>query len=338
MKVAVVGLGFMGATHLKAIEESADIELAAVVSSDAAKLAGDLSGIHGNLGGPTGQMDFSHVKKYTGLAAALADPEIEAVDLCLPTDRHAQAAIDSVRAGKHVLVEKPMALDGESAYAMIAEARAHKRILMVAQVLRFFPAYTALKETLDSGKLGRVYSASFRRRCAAPGWSAWLADASRSGGGVFDLLIHDVDMCLFLFGKPESLSAAGHEDLARGIDMISAQLDYADIPSVTVSGGWHSGSAFPFSMEYSVVTEGGTIEYSSSGSPPTLFSADGKTHLLAVEDYNGYRAEIEYFAQCCREGREPAVCPPEQSAETVKLTRALADARKLRGEKVPCPI
>jgi predicted dehydrogenase len=334
MKVAVIGLGFMGATHVKAIQDSREVELAAIVSSDAAKLAGDLSKIHGNLGGPAGQMDFRKVKKFSTYREALSDPEIEAVDICLPTYLHASAAIEACQAGKHVLVEKPMSLDGESAQAMIDAAHANGRILMVAQVLRFFPAYLALKQGLDSGKLGRIHAASFRRRCAAPGWNVWLAERSKSGGGVFDLLIHDVDMCLLLFGEPETVSATGQEELAKGIDLVSAELHYERIPSVTVSGGWHRGATYPFSMSYTVVTDGGTLEYSSDGNPPTLFSANGHTELLPVADVNGYQAEIEYFIRCCREGRKPDRCPPEDSAATVKLTRALADARNLRGEKV----
>jgi predicted dehydrogenase len=338
MKVAVIGLGFMGATHVKAIRDSREVELGALVSSDAVKLGGDLSGIHGNLGGPAGQMDFADVKKYGVYQEALADPEIEAFDICLPTYLHAPVAIEALEAGKHVLVEKPMALDGDSAQQMIDAARRHNRVLMVAQVLRFFPAYTALEHALANGNLGRVHSAAFRRRCAAPGWNIWLADAQKSGGGVFDLLIHDVDMCLHLFGAPRELAAAGYQNLGSGIDVVSAQFYYDEVPGVTVSGGWHRGGAYPFSMEYTVVTDGGTVEYSSAGHPPTLFSANGHADLLHCDDVNGYQAEIEYFVRCCRENTAPERCRPEDSARTVKLTRAMADARNLRGEKVPCPI
>lgn len=337
MKVAVIGLGFMGATHVKAIQDSAEMELGGLVSSDDVKLGGDLSGIHGNLGGPAGHMDFSGVTKYSTYEEAFADPEIEAVDICLPTYLHAPVAIAALEAGKHVLVEKPMALDGASAGKMIAAARSHSRVLMVAQVLRFYPAYLALERALSSGSLGKIHSATFRRRCAAPGWNAWLADREKSGGGIFDLLIHDMDLCLLLFGCPRELAAAGYEDLGNGIDVISAHLYYDEIPSVNVSGGWHRGGAYPFSMEYTVVTDGGTVEYNSAGSPPTLFSANGHADLLPCEDVNGYQAEIEYFVRCCREGTAPDRCKPEDSALTVKLTRATADARNLRGEKIPCP-
>src|SRR5438094_10648174 len=112
MQIAVLGLGFMGSMHVGALAGSTDVELAAVYSSDARKLAGDLTAIQGNLGGPGLQYDFSGVKPYTDMQALFADTSIEAVDHCLPTYLHEQAAVAALRAGKHVLVEKPMALDG----------------------------------------------------------------------------------------------------------------------------------------------------------------------------------------------------------------------------------
>ena len=114
------------------------------------------------------------------LQSVLRDPEVDAVDICLPTDRHAAVTLDALRAGKHVLVEKPMALDGETADRMIAEAARSHRVLMTAQVLRFFPAYEKTAELVKCGKLGAVRSAIFRRRCAAPAWSKWLADPTLS--------------------------------------------------------------------------------------------------------------------------------------------------------------
>ena len=141
MKIAVIGLGFMGSTHLKALKNVPESELVAVVSSDEKKLSGDLSAIQGNIGGPGEKMDFSRVKKYRTITEALADPEIEAVDICLPTDQHSSAAVAALRAGKHVLVEKPMALDGAAADEILAAARKSGRVLMTGQVLRFIGAY-----------------------------------------------------------------------------------------------------------------------------------------------------------------------------------------------------
>ena len=104
MKIAVLGLGFMGSTHLKALKNIPRATLAAIMSGDEKKLSGDLTGIQGNLGGPGESMDFSSVAKYRGVEEVLRDPNVEAVDICLPTDLHAPVAIEALRAGKHVSV------------------------------------------------------------------------------------------------------------------------------------------------------------------------------------------------------------------------------------------
>jgi predicted dehydrogenase len=324
----------MGSTHLKALKNVPAAKLAAVVSGDPVKLSGDLSSIQGNLGGPGERYDFSRIKRYTRTEEALADPEIEAVDLCLPTHLHAPVTIAALRAGKHVLVEKPMALNGAESRQMIDEARKANRILMTGQVLRFFPMYTALIDLLGSGELGQVRAALFRRRCAAPSWGKWLLERNEGGGGVFDLLIHDVDMCLRLFGKPHSVTATGYEDLAGGIDFVNAQLHYQNTGSVVVTGGWHHPKAYPFSMEYTVSADGGTIEYSSAGRPPTLYSKDGTERVLPQPEVDGYQAQLAYFIDCAANGREPALCDPQDSADAVELTRMISEARRMRGAAV----
>ncbi|HNY42855.1 MAG TPA: Gfo/Idh/MocA family oxidoreductase, partial [Bryobacteraceae bacterium] len=200
MRIGVIGLGFMGSTHLKAIANIPDARLAAVMDVDEKRLSGDLSGIQGNLGGPAQSFDFSAIKRYRTVEEIAADPDVDSVDICLPTFLHAPVTIQLLRAGKHVLVEKPMALSGAECDQMIAEARKQNRVLMVAQVLRFAPAYQALRRYMQGGSVGQVRSALFRRRCAVPGWGPWEFDSAKSGGGIFDLLIHDIDMCLHLFG------------------------------------------------------------------------------------------------------------------------------------------
>ncbi len=303
MRVGVLGLGFMGQTHLKALREISDVEIIA----------------------------------EREIAKVIAAAGVDAVDICLPTYLHAPFAIQALEAGKHVLVEKPMALDAGAAREMIAVANKHKRVLMVAQVLRFFPMYEVLDEVLASGRIGAVHSAIFRRRCGAPAWGAWLSDPKLSGGGVFDLLIHDLDLCLHLFGKPATISATGYEALADGVDVITAVLEYADGLTAVVTGGWHHPKAYPFSMEYTVIAEKGTVEYSSAGRPPALYRG-GAVESLSMRDRDGYRAEIEYFLDCCRRHENPARCRPEESANAVALAHCMLEARKRNGEKIRCEI
>ncbi|HEV2446661.1 MAG TPA: Gfo/Idh/MocA family oxidoreductase [Candidatus Sulfopaludibacter sp.] len=336
MRMAVLGLGFMGSTHVKALGSVRGAELAAVYSSDPRKLAGDLSAVQGNLGGRGEKLDFSGLGQYSEMEALLADPTIDAVDICLPTDLHEGTALAALAAGKHVLVEKPMALDGAGAERMLRAAQAAGRVLMTAQVLRFFPQYMCLEQALRGGELGRPRFAIFRRRCAAPAWGGWLLDPARSGGGAFDLLIHDADMCLHLFGKPEAVAALGAEDAGIGVDCIDAQLFYAGGSVAVIAGGWYGRGEYPFSMEYSVVLEGGSIEYGSSGPAPTLYPRNGPGQELPLEARDGYAAEIQYFAECCSVGLTPERCAPADSALAVKLMLLLLESRTRKGAKLPC--
>ncbi len=336
MKIAVLGLGFMGSTHLKAWRHIPEAQLAAVASGNQQRLSGDLTGVAGNLGGPGEKLDFSSVAKYTRAEDAVRDPNVEAVDICLPTHLHERIALLALAAGKHVLVEKPMALDGDSADRMSDAGTKHGRTLMAAQVVRFIPPYRAAADTLRSGRLGQVRSAIFRRRCAAPAWSAWLADRAKSGGGVFDLLIHDIDFCLHIFGKPEAVTASGYEDLARGVDWILAQLWYPAIGAVAISGGWHHPASYPFSMEFTVVADGGTLEFNSADAGLQSTADDGLERPCTVPDTDGYRAELAYFLDCATHGHKPVACLPEESAAAVKLALLMLESRNRNGEKIAC--
>jgi predicted dehydrogenase len=302
MRVGVLGSGFMGKTHLDALREIPGVEI--------------VTGKHRR--------------------AILDDRSVDAIDICLPTYLHAPVAIEALQAGKHVLVEKPMALDVSGAREMIAAANQHKRVLMVAHVLRFFPMYQVLEEALASGRAGATRAALFRRRCGAPAWGAWLTNPKLSGGGVFDLLIHDLDLCLHLFGKPKTVSATGYEALAAGVDVITAVLEYERGLTAVVTGGWHHPKAYPFSMEYTVISENGTLDFSSIGRPPVLYRVDGEIETLALREKDGYRAEIEYFLDCCRRDEIPALCRPEESADAVALAHCVLEARRRNGEKAEC--
>jgi len=326
----------MGSTHLKAWKNIPDATLFAVADGIEKRLTGDLSDIQGNIGGPGEVMDFSRVRKYHTPEEALADKEIEAVDICLPTDQHVEVATAALRAGKHVLLEKPMALDAAGADQVLAAARASNRIFMTAQVVRFVPSYHYSAGMIKSGKLGTLRSALLRRRCAAPAWGKWLHDAAKSGGGVFDLLIHDVDYCLYAFGTPERVAATGYEDMPHGIDFIEGRLYYANGAIAIVTGGWHHPKAYPFSMEFTIVADGGTLEFDSKGTPLTLYRADGESETPTLPDPDIYREEIEYFMECAKTGRKPERCPPEESAAAVKVMRLLLESRSRKGETIEC--
>ena len=192
---------------------------------------------------------------------------------------------------------------------LLAAAAQSGRMLMAGQVCRFNPGYHAAAEMLQSGRLGTLRSAVLRRRCAAPAWSKWLHNAELSGGGVFDLLIHDVDYCLYAFGAPGSVAATGYEDMAHGIDFIEARLQYANGATVLVTGGWHHPKAYPFSMEFTIMADGGTLEYNSAGRPLTLYRADGETETPALRGGGSFSGGAGVFPGV-RESRAKAGAMP----------------------------
>jgi predicted dehydrogenase len=334
LNVALAGLGFMGSTHLKAWKQIQAARLMAVTDADAKRLTGDLTSVGGNFGGPGEKLDFSAIRAYRTLDELLADPEIDAVDICLPTDQHEKAAIAVLRAGKHAMLEKPMALTDAGTSAVLDQARRSGRTLMVGQILRFLPPYLALSQALRGS--GPIRSAVFRRKCAAPTWNAWLTDPSKSGGGIFDLLIHDVDYCISVWGLPDSVRAVGAEDLPRGVDVVHAELQYPGAGPVIVAGGWFHPTSYPFSMDFTVVTEKATFEWATGGAELREYGSDGKATTRELSTADAFVAELGYFADCAIHGKRPDRCLPEQSAQSVALMHKILASRKENGRVISC--
>src|SRR5438477_8199773 len=148
IRIGLVSVGFMGMIHYLAARRLRGAQVTAICSRDPKKLAGDWRSIHGNFGPRGEMMDLSAVKKFDRLDDLLADPEIDLVDVCNPTHLHPDTAIAALKAGKHVLVEKAIALKPEQADAMVAAAKAAGKLLMVAHVLPFFPEFRYVAQAI----------------------------------------------------------------------------------------------------------------------------------------------------------------------------------------------
>ena len=306
----------MGAMHLQAWQSIADVTVAAVMSSDPKKLSGDLSGVGGNLEGAASTFDFKEIAKYTSFADMLADTSLDVIDICLPTHLHADTAASALKEGRHVFLEKPLALDSDTSDRVVNTAAAKGKTLMVGQVLRFIAEYKALARELK--QFGPSRTALFRRRCAAPAWSTWLTDPAKSGGALLDLLIHDLDYCISLWGMPSGVRGSGHRDLSRGIDVTHAELQYDGSGSVFVTGGWHHKQAYPFAMEFTVSTDAATYDWKHGGVMKRYTEA-GTEEEVSLDSGDPFAAELSYFAQCLKNGTAPTLCPPEESAQAIRL-------------------
>src|SRR5262245_41718760 len=150
VRIGIVGIGFMGMIHFYGAKKLRGGKVTAISTRNRAKLAGDWSSIQGNFG-PRGKPNenLKGIAKYEEIEELLADSKVDIVDICLPREQHAEVALASLRAGKHVLVEKSISLTLKDADRMLAEAKKAKRHLMVAHVLPFFPEFAFARQVIQ---------------------------------------------------------------------------------------------------------------------------------------------------------------------------------------------
>ncbi|MDD4797414.1 MAG: Gfo/Idh/MocA family oxidoreductase [Eubacteriales bacterium] len=323
-KVAVIGIGSMGRGHVGVYErlmaQGSDVELVAICDIDAAKLEATTE-VGGNINSASG-LDFSRLRKYTDYRKMLADEQLDWVDIALPTHLHAEAAIAALDAGVAVLCEKPMARSVEQCDAMIAAARRAGKPLMIAQCLRFWPAYEYLKSCVDDGRYGDVVSAYFFRGGSTPRWSwdGWLTDFARSGGVLLDQHVHDVDTIQWLFGAPRAVSTLGRNVLTNGggYDAVSTHYHYADGKVVCAQDDWTINGDFGFSMIFRVNFTRGMVQLSDDGLRVYPVGAASFTPELCADD--GYYREICAFRELVARGEtESAVAPLAGTRETIVI-------------------
>lgn len=191
VKVAVIGAGGIGSDHVASFQQHPAARVVAVAEVSPAR-------------GREVAERFKIPEVVIDYKALLGRADIEAVSIALPNYLHAPVAIDALRAGKHVLLEKPMATNARDAARLVAEARKRRVVLMVGQNHRFAPEVQTLKLLIGKGVLGDVYHATttWMRRAGIPRIGSWFTQKKFSGGGsAFDLGVHALDRCLFLMGE-----------------------------------------------------------------------------------------------------------------------------------------
>jgi len=281
LRIGLVGVGFMGWIHFNAYQRLKGAKLAAVCSRDTAKLAGDWRSIRGNFGPPGEQVDLSAVKKYERIEDMVADPDIDLIDICNPTHLHPEYVIAALKAGKHVLVEKAIALKPEDADAMVAAAKSSGKLLMVAHVLPFFPEFKFAADVLRDGRYGKLLAGSFKRVISRPDWSADFGDAAKTGGPAIDLHVHDTHFIGLVCGVPKSVTATGVIENGM-VQHLTTSYDYGpNGPSVTCTSGALTMSGRPFVHGYELYLEKATLVYMSGTCPLTCITA-GKSEAIEL--------------------------------------------------------
>ena len=316
MKIGVLGSGFMGGTHARAYAKLPDVDVVAVSSRKIEKA----QALADEVGASATTDDMSIV----------TDDSIDAISITLPTHLHTEYTIAAIKAGKHILLEKPFALNVAECDQMIDAHKGSNNIFMIAHVLRFWPAYVELVKYVHSGKLGKPLAAMAARLSVEPGWADWFKDPNLSGGAVLDLMIHDIDALNWALGEPKTIYARGHEAAPGLWNHIMTIIDYGE------SHGFIEGSEFmpkdyPFTATMKVVCEKGTVEFNfraggvsvEMGGTNTLeVYEEGNAFNLDFDGSDIYENQIAYFVDCINSGKAPEHGTLEQARLAVKVANA----------------
>jgi predicted dehydrogenase len=316
-------MGFMGRMHFNCWKQTEDAKITALCDADKEKLKGE-SGTQGNVSGTEQPLDFSGIELYTDFSKMLADEELDAISIATPTHLHADNTIEALEAGVNVLCEKPMALNTKDCERMIAAGKKSGKILQVGHCLRFWPEYVKAREIIESGEYGKLKVATFRRLSLPPIWTAnnWMMDGVKSGGGFFDLHIHDADFVQWVFGMPKAVSSNAITGPSSELDHIVTNYIYDD-KLVMAEGGWMMASSFGFEMSFNLIFEKASVIFDCTREPAFKICPDGgevSTPKLASAD--GYIGEINHFSKLVSGQKMPKVLTPEQSRDTIRLMTA----------------
>lgn len=326
VKVGLVGLGFMGYMHYQIYKKHRRAKIVAIADYNKDKLAGDWRSIAGNIGDQSqDKEDLTGISTYGDPGKLVADPNVDLIDICLPTDLHHDAAVAALKSGKHVFLEKPIARDVRQATRIVRAASKAKGQFMVGHCVRFWPEYETAYKLITSGRYGRVREMFLRRVANAPTYADknWFMNSNRSGGAALDLQIHDADYALHLLGRPTRVWAWGDKGPSGGIDAIHAGLEYPRNVRVSIVVGWAYHGSFPFNMAFCIRCEKATIQYDMvSGQPLTVYTATGKEIKPKVPAGTGWDRELDYFLNCVAKKRKPTVVTAKSSLESLKLVEA----------------
>jgi predicted dehydrogenase len=339
IRIGIVGSGFVANLHAEAFAHVPDAEVVAVASPRNARAFAAARGI------PNAFADYRELLK-------LAD--LDAVSIACPNDLHAQAAIDAASAGKHVICEKPMALNLAECDAMIDACHEAGVLLLYAEELLFAPKYVRAKTLVDEGALGDVYYVR-QLECHYGPHSDWFWDVERSGGGVLmDMGCHSIAFARWVYGNSpiESVSAElgtfVHSARTKGEDHAVVTLRFAGGGMAVAENSWARAGGVDDRAEI-YGSKGLTVADLLRGSSLTTYSSTGYgyavekaettqgwTYTMFEETWNyGFPQEMQHFVACMQGHEQPRSTGEDGRAVLEAVIAAYASAGQGRRIEVP---
>lgn len=328
VRIGVLGLGQIALTaHLPGFDRVRGCRLAAVASTRK---------IHGQ----NVAVQYGIPRVFRDWRRLLASRDVDAVSICLPNHLHAPACLEALRAGKHVLVEKPMAVDGKQAAAMIREARLRRRVLMVHHNMRFDPAIRCAARLLERGRVGRIFAFKCSLTHRGPeAWNpraGWFRHRRLSGGGVLlDLGVHVFDTLRFLLGDEiQSLSAACPFRKGRLEEHACVMMRFRGGAVGTAHLSWKDTH---YQNRYYFFGERGTLYVNLGKGEPVSFETRGQEGFsnppLKPDCFKP--TLYEHFVDCVRNGATPEVSGEEGARALAVAETAYRAARAGAWANVP---
>jgi 1,5-anhydro-D-fructose reductase (1,5-anhydro-D-mannitol-forming) len=272
---------------------------------------------------------YPGARVFTDLAAALQDPAIDAVYVASPVSLHAEQTIASLSAGKHVLCEKPVALNFAQAETMAAAAQSSAHLLAVAYYRRFYPKLIRTRQLIAEGAIGQplLVEANYHGWLESPD-RGWLKDPALAGGGpLYDVGSHRIDACNFLFGKPIRatglLSNALHQLAVE--DSATTLIEYAGGVHAVIDVRWNSRLQRD---QFRVIGVEGEISLDPLNGPTLrLLAGDGRlTEQQLPAHANVHLPAVENFVAAALDGT-PLACPIDQAIWTDWVTEQVVNQR-----------
>jgi UDP-N-acetylglucosamine 3-dehydrogenase len=322
LRWGLIGLGWFGEVHAETLSTMPAIELAALCTRRPQRLAEVAD-------------RFGVAKRYTNYRDLLADPEIDVVGITTHIYDHRDIAIDALKSGKHVFLEKPMAPTAADCDLILEAARKAPGNFMVGHICRFDPRVAQAKQAIDEGRIGKIVSMHARRNLSKTVGRMVLNDISALMGDG----IHDGDLMLwFSRAKPVSVYAQEiHPGTNKYPDGGWAMVRLDSGAIAVIESIWHLPESTPYQIDarMEIIGTEGAI-YVNCGQAG-LEIHDGKgNHLpdtlywpkVLGQRFGILRAELRYFADCVVQGRRPDWITPEESRAAVAMLAAAEESSK----------
>jgi myo-inositol 2-dehydrogenase / D-chiro-inositol 1-dehydrogenase len=341
-KVAILGAGFITDIHVESYHRfipEAEVVAVYARNPDKAKAFAQKHNI---------------AKWYSDVDTIINESDCEIVDICLPNYLHADACIKAAKAGKHIIIEKPLAVTLEEADAMIDACKKAGVKLMYAEELCFAPKYERVRHLVKEGAVGEVYMLKQSEKHSGP-HTDWFYDVNLAGGGVLmDMGCHAMEWFRWMLGNAKaksvyaSMSTVLHKERTKGEDNSVVIIEFENGVTAVAENSWAKHGGMDDRSEvhgtggviYADLFMGNSaISYSKHGYGYAMEKADttvGWSFTVFEEVFNqGYPHELKHFVDCVRNNKEPLVTGEDGRVVLEILYAAYASAGQ--GKKIMLP-